>query len=197
MTDLTNVSILNIADFIFKGDLLTDNERNQFKSLLTRKYFKKGNLLTEPGEIAKKFYLVKDGVIRNFLICQDHKEHTKVFHGPGGLLGSYSEFLAGRETLYYIEAVTNTTVDVFSIVDFLKLVDQTPTWIKIQQALAEASFLDKEEREIMLLTMNVKQRYAAFQKRFSAFADKIPKYMIASYIGSTPEGLSKALKSKV
>jgi len=147
VSDNTKIEMQRVADFIFEGNLLSADDLKSFRSILTRKFYKKGSYLISPGEKAEKFFIVKEGIIRNFLICKESKEHTKVFHGPGGLLGSYSEYLANRETLYYIEAVSNTTVDSFLMEDLVELIGESASWLKVQKILAEASFLDKEERK--------------------------------------------------
>lgn len=188
------IDLRNIPEFIHQSGILTAAQINQFLSLLSTKRVKKGTFLVAPGETPEHFFLVKEGILRNFLTDTAGKNHTKVFHGPGGLLGPYSEYLRGTPTTYYIEAITDCVLQHFSINDFLKLADSDPAWMEVQKLLAEASYADKEAREIMLLTMDVKSRYEAFKKRFNPFYDQIPKYMVASYLGATPEGLSRAMK---
>jgi len=186
--------MINIAGFIYQSGYLTPEQIAQFEKLLTTKRFKKGTYLVMPDEKPDQFYLVRSGILRNFLVGTDDKVHTKVFHGPNGLLGPYSEFLRKTPTVYYIEAVTECVVDAFSIYDFMDLAKDSMSWQFIQKLMAEASYADKEEREIMLLTMDVQARYERFQERFKPFAHLIPKYMVASYLGATPEGLSRAIK---
>ncbi|MCT4641933.1 MAG: Crp/Fnr family transcriptional regulator [Bacteriovoracaceae bacterium] len=186
--------ILNLSELIFSSDLISQQELEKFKSFLVRRVYKKGDYLVKPGQDEYKFFIVKEGVLRNFIIGKDGKEHTKNFHSNGGILGPYMEYLGKTKTIYYIEAVTNTTVDMFCMSDILQNIDDSPGWTKVLRKMAEISFLDKEHREVCLLTMDVKSRYEQFCKRFAPFYDQIPKYMIASYIGSTPEGLSRSLK---
>lgn len=187
--------VTQFIELIYNHGILSPEEITQFESMLISKSFKKGEYLTRPGESSDKFYIIKNGILRNFLIGDDGKNHTKVFHGKGGILGSYVEFICNEKARYYIEAVTDCEVDVISMQEFEKLMGDTKSWFEIRLHMAQASFLDKEQREIILLTNNVAQKYLYFKERFHPFADQIPKHMIASYIGSTPEGLSKALRN--
>lgn len=187
--------ITQISDLVYNSGILTQSEIDQFESLLVPKSFKKGEYLTQPGDDSDTFYIVNKGILRNFLIGDDGKNHTKVFHGEGGILGSYSEFILQEPARYYIEAVTNCEVSALSMSKLEKLMGDTKSWLKIRLYIAEASFLDKEQREIIMLSKDVLQKYHYFNVRFQPFAEQIPKHMIASYIGSTPEGLSKALRN--
>lgn len=189
------MSTSSLSELIFNQEILTSSELDQFRQLLKESTIRKGTNLTTPGEEADRFYLIRKGVIRNFLIDTQGKEHTKKFQGADGIIGPYAEYLTNRKTLYYIQAVTDCVVESFSIKEFYKLAKDNTNWLKVRALLAEASFIDKEEREIMMLTMSVLERYEHFQKRYHPFMDQIPKFIIASYIGSTPEGLSRALKS--
>lgn len=190
------MSTRSLSELIFNQDILTKEESESFCQLLTESTIRKGANLTIPGDDPDRFFLIKKGVIRNFYIDTQGKEHTKKFQGAGGIIGPYVEYLTKRRTIYYIQAVTHCVVESFSIKKFYKLTEGNPHWIKVRALLAEASFIDKEEREIMMLTMSVCERFEQFQKRYKPFMDQIPKFMIASYIGSTPEGLSRTLKVK-
>lgn len=190
------MSTSSLSELIFNQEILSKEELDQFRQLLTESTIRKGTNLTIPSEDPDRFYLIRKGVIRNFLIDTQGKEHTKKFQGADGIIGPYAEYLTKRKTIYYIQAVTDCVVESFSIKAFYKLSKGNPNWIKVRALLAEASFIDKEEREIMMLTMSVLERFKQFQKRYQPFMDQIPQFMIASYIGSSPEGLSRALKSK-
>ena len=190
-----SIKVTQFTELIYKSGILSAEEISLFESMLIGKIFKKGEFLIQPGDSSDNFYIINHGVLRNYLIGEDSKNHTKVFHGPGGILGPYSEYICNDSAKYYIEAVTDCEVSVFSMSQFEKLMGETMSWYKIRLHMAEASFLDKEQREIILLTNNVAQKYIYFKERFHPFADLIPKHMIASYIGSTPEGLSKALRN--
>lgn len=190
------MSTSSLSKLIFNQEILSSEELEQFGQLLTESTIRKGTNLTIPGEDPDRFYLIRKGVIRNFLIDTQGKEHTKKFQGTDGIIGPYAEYLTNRKTIYYIQAVTDCVIESFSIKDFYKLSKENPNWIKVRALLAEASFVDKEEREIMMLTMSVSERFKQFQKRYKPFMDQIPQFMIASYIGASPEGLSRALKSK-
>jgi len=184
----------NLSNFIFDKHILTEEELDSFKQILTEKTWRKGSNLTSPGDSSEHFYLIRKGVIRNFLIDSSGKEHTKKFQGPDGIIGPYVEFLTQKPAAYFIQAVTDCVVESFSIKDFFELSENSLNWTKVRALLAEASFVDKEKREIRMLSQSVLERYREFQKDYEPFMDQIPKYMIASYIGSTPEGLSRALK---
>jgi len=190
-----SLQITKIRELIYQGGLFSTQELELFESLLSTKTFKKGDILTYPGDSSDTFFLINKGILRNFLIGVDGKYHTKIFHGDGGILGSYVEFISGEKAKYHIEAVTDCVVDNFSMKQFEDLMGETKSWLKLRLHLAEASFLDKEQREIMMLSGDVLHKYRYFQERFHPFSENIPKHMIASYIGSTPEGLSKALRN--
>jgi hypothetical protein len=76
------------------------------------------------------------------------------------------------------------------------LYDKYPKIERLARILAEYFFVRKEKREIELVTLEAKERYAIFQKEHPKLEQRIPQYHIASYLGITPTQLSRIRSKK-
>lgn len=157
----------------------------------------KGAVLLAPGDPAKSIFLVETGVLRSYFTDEKGKELTKIFRGPGGILGPYAEILAGEATSrFYLQAVTAARVWEMSFAEFARLRDTgAVAWEKLSRRLAEMSYLEKERREWELMSLSAQENYEIFLKRFGELSEHIPQYQVASYLGISPEALNRILKS--
>jgi len=73
----------------------------------------------------------------------------------------------------------------------VKLFKSSAHWEKIGRRITESLYLEKEEREYQFLCLDAVSRYQSFLKEFKNEVNKIPDYMVASYLGITPVYLSK------
>ncbi len=182
---------------LLEGLSLPPEEWQGFTAKLKCRDCVKGEELLAPGESAQSMFLVESGVLRSYFTDEKGKEFTKIFRGPGGILGPYAEILAGEATSrFYIQAVTPSRVWVMSFADFSKLRETgAPAWEKLSRRLAEMSYLEKERREWELMSLSAQESYEIFLKRFGHMSEHIPQYQVASYLGISPEALNRILKS--
>lgn len=175
---------------------ISQDEWSEFERGLERLTFKKGEFLARPGEEADKIYVVFSGLVRNYQTNASGREFTKVLRGPFGLVGPYQEILSHTKTKYFIQAITDLEVLAFSYRDFEKKMSTTHAWERLGRIIAQENYLEKEQREFMLMHMNAEERYLEFLKDFKDFKDVIPQYQIANYLGISPEALNRQLKKK-
>ncbi len=156
----------------------------------------KGEILLGHDQEAKYIWIVVSGVMRNFDNDSKGKEYTKVFRGPGEMLGPYSEILSRSKTRYSIQAVTQTTFIRFPYAQFESMMAKYPQWERLGRKIAEKNFLEKEKREYELMHLSAEDRYQEFLKQYGALAEQIPQYQVASLLAISPEALNRLLKNK-
>ena len=167
----------------------------EFESHFELLSFKKSSYLLEAEQKSRDFFIVKKGVVRNFFTSEEGREYTKIFRGPGGIVGPYMEVLRNIPSRYFIQAVSPCQVVKFSYTEFEKMMEKYHEWERLGRVISQENFLEKEDREFMMLHMKIDQRYENFLKDFSEFKDEIPQYQVASYLGVTPEALNRHLRS--
>lgn len=176
--------------------LITEVEWIEFSNQFVQTEVEKGKILCEPGHDSDKFHVVLKGIIRNYDVDADGKEFTKIFRGPGGLIGPYAEILSGTQIKYYIQAVTDAEIIIFEYKHFARMMEKYKSWETLGRRFAELNYLEKEKKEYELMHFNAEQRYDSFKIEYKNLTDLIPQYQVASYLGISPEALNRLIKKK-
>lgn len=175
---------------------ITEGEWNEFSGRFILAEAEKGKILCAPGQVSDTFHVVLKGVIRNYDLDADGKEFTKVFRGPGGLIGPYAEILSGSPVKYYIQTVTDVHFIAFEYKDFSKMMEKYKSWEILGRKFAELNYLEKEKKEYELMHFNAEERHELFRKEYGSLTDLIPQYQVASFLGISPEALNRLIKKK-
>lgn len=175
---------------------ITEAEWNEFSSQFVFCEAEKGKILCEPGKESDKFHLVLKGIVRNYDIDIDGKEFTKVFRGPGGLIGPYAEILSGTSVKYFIQTVTDTELIIFEYKHFSDMMKKYKSWEHLGRVFAERNYLEKEKKEYELMHFNAEERYELFRKEHGNLTELIPQYQVASFLGISAEALNRLIKKK-
>ncbi len=151
----------------------------------------KGESFANKGEYARNIAFVRFGVLRAYYSNEKGEVYNKTFFTENSFVGAYSSLVTGRRNLINIDALTNCSIMVAEFEKITSLYSRFPTIERMARILAEQFFVSKEKREIELVTLEAKDRYAIFQKEHPALEQLIPQYHIASYLGVSPTQLSR------
>jgi len=139
----------------------------------------KGQVVQQSGELNTKVYIVKSGLLRSYLIDDKGKEHIFMFAPEGWVLGDNVPPHLPSEL--FIDALENSEVIVLG-----KEKEKNFDRDKILNRLAVL-----QKRIIMLMSASAIERYEHFIENYPDISKRVPQRMIASYLGITPEALSK------
>lgn len=173
---------------------MDDSEWMKLKGIATFKRFKKNEFFFTPGQNPSDFGVIMKGVFRHFYIDNDGKEWAKSFTTTLGLVGPHSEHLQKIPGRTYIQAITDAEMLVVPYADFYRLTENQLGWEIMLRRITEYFYLEKENREFLLLTADAVTRYKLFLESHKHMLNQIPDYQIASYIGITPQALSRIRK---
>jgi CRP/FNR family transcriptional regulator, anaerobic regulatory protein len=157
----------------------------------------KGGFLVELGDTAHPLYFVHSGAVRYMLIVPETGEDvTKDFSFAPTFAASFGSAVSGQPARVAIAAMMDCVVSSWPLQRLTALYDADPQWQKLGRKLAEWLYVRKEDREIAFLTQTAEQRYAALTQTFPGMIDQVPQRHLASYLGITPESLSR-LKARL
>ncbi len=169
---------------------LQESEWEFIASHFYRNVFTKNQIITKKGETENYLSFVESGIVR-FYIPDDDNELTFNFTFDKEFTCAYDSFLSQTPSEYELQALTETIVWQISYSDLQKVYAQTKVGNYLGRFASEKLFLAKSKRELSLLKFNAKERYLSLFKEKPDILKFIPLKYIASYIGITPQGLSR------
>ena len=178
-----------------KGKLsITDVEAQQATVGLQQKLIKKGTILLSPGDLKSENYFVNQGLLRCFSIDEKGKEHIIQFAPEDWMISDRNSAIFNEPSIFYIEAVENTEVLIVPKDFFLGLQKLLPEVLALNTMMLHNSIRVMQKRINMLLSASAQERYLDFIKLYPNLTLRVPQWMIASYLGITPESLSRVRK---
>lgn len=155
-----------------------------------RKYLK-GQFIVQQGDICKFENYVVKGCCKTFYVDQEGHEHIVMFAIEDWWTADLGSFITQTPADYNVICLEDTEVIQFSHDNLEKLYQEVPKLERFFRIIIQKAFVASEKRIIRNLSMPARDRYLQFQKQYPLFEQRIPQYMIASYLGITKEFLSK------
>ena len=184
----------SILHNIAKHVSLTSEEETLFLSKTETKFVKAKTILLSSNEIAKHTYFVNSGILRSFNINDNIIEHVLHFACEGWWIGDMYSYISQKPGNLFIEVIEDAEIVSISKEDHQKLYHNIPKLERFFRILAENSLVSHQERLMDNLSLTAEERFEKFCKKYPTLIQKVPQKQIASYIGVTPEFLSKLKK---
>jgi len=169
---------------------ISANDWSLFDKRLYYKKFEKGELISHSGETENFMYFLVDGVSRIFHF-NDNMEYTLRFNFPISAFNSYASFISRTPSLINVEAITDVKVFRMSYNDMQSLYEESKTAERVGRRMIELLYLQREVKEIQMHSKTAEDYYSELVKSNEELTGQIPQKYIASYLGITPESLSR------
>lgn len=170
-------------------------ESSDVFSIFSHEKIRKHNHFLVADEIPQKIGIVIKGVFRYYYLSENGIEYTKHFSDESQFIVSYSAALQNKHSNYYIQALENSEILSAPFKGFIDKIESLPYGQIILRRVAEWMLSVKIEREGDLLLLDATERYKKFIKSSPHLINRINQYYIASYLGITPESLSRIRKN--
>ena len=175
----------------FQGVVFSEALDRAFAPLWSLKSFKRGDFLTEAGEVERHFYYVLEGVQTIYLINAKGEKVVLGFSYTGNFSGVYDSFLTRKPSHYFLEALSSTKVLTLSIDAYEQLFETDPQFDRWNRIFLQHVLIGRVNREVELLTLPARDRYLRFMKRCPEPLFQIPQKYLASYLNMKPETFSR------
>ncbi len=190
--ELIIVQITKLADL--NGLSFEDEVLNRAVELAQFKVFPKGFLIKNIGDQADSVAIVLDGLVRGYYIDGDGNDITRGFVIEGGMC--MDEGIMGyNEYVCMWEVVEESTLMLFDVKEFKAMIMSNENLKTIWIGLLENGLRYKIYRENGFLIENATERYLHFKKLYPKLCHRAPQKHIATYLGITPESLSRIRKA--
>ena len=183
----TDMILKNIARHI----QLEKEEEQIFLSFLEPKAFKKRDVYLKQGEVCTHSVFVIDGALKGFTVDKEGWEHVINFAVSNWWIADMYSLISGQHGIITIEAIADTKALLLSHNDQEVLYKKVPKFERFFRILTENSLVANQQRLINNLTLTAEERYLRFMKKYPFIMECAPLHSIASYLGMTPEFLSK------
>lgn len=172
---------------------LTDDEAELIKRLFTIKSLKKGETVLEEGKVCKSLFFVSKGLLRHY-INYNGKELTIHFNEENTFACDYSSFISQTKSEKNIEALEETELYAVSFNNLQQFYKNIQFGERFGRLLLEEVFTSAIRHIISVHSDTAEQRYLNFIYSFKHLQQRIPQFYIASFIGVTPQSLSRIRK---
>lgn len=173
---------------------LSEEEMQQITHLLIEKSIEKGELILKAGDICGHSFFVESGLLRSYSLDESGKEHVIQFAPENWIISDRSSTVFNEPSEFYIEAIEKSKIVMFDL-DFVKKASEISSkYIEFNQRALNNHIRHQQKRINRLLSATAEERYLNFIELYPNIPLRVPQWMIASYLGITPESLSRVRK---
>jgi CRP-like cAMP-binding protein len=173
---------------------LTSEEQNTISSYLTPKKLRKKQYLLMEGDVCKFIAFVEKGSLRSFVLDEQGSEHIIQFALEAWTISDLYSFLTMEPATYNIEALENSQLVLISKRAHEELLNKLPKYEKYIRLQITDAYLSLQKRITSVISLSLEERYTYFSTLYPDLLQRVPQHMIASYMGLTPETLSRVRK---
>jgi CRP-like cAMP-binding protein len=174
--------------------ILTDAESDRIKFFAILKKLRKRQYLLQEGDIWKYDAFIVKGCLRTYSVDEKGAEHIIGFSIENWWTGDRESLLLQQPSRFNIDAVEDSEVILFTHDNFQLLCREIPAFNDMVNAILQKSFIAAQNRIQSSLSFTAEEKYLNFINKYPGFAQRMPQNMIASYLGMTPETLSRIRK---
>lgn len=158
------------------------------------KTFEKKQWLVEAGESCKYQYFIMEGSCYSYYINERGDKNAIQFAIENYWIADAASFFSGRPALFSIETLEPTKAILLSREKLELICDEFPLFDRFIRLLLQNSITNLHYRIAVTTSEDAERRYLEFVQRYSHFVQRIPQYLIASYLGIAPQSLSRIRK---
>lgn len=184
----------NFNTFLTSTLEIDENEISLMVESCMVKTVKKEEFLLRKDENCKHSFFVEKGLLRQYSIDEKGKEHILSFAPEGWIVTDRESVYFNQPSAYLIQAMENSQVILLDEHFFQTLSKKFPKFTDFNNRLLHNHIRHLKKRIKLLLSADAKDRYLEFIKMYPDIVNRVPQTMIASYLGITPESLSRVRK---
>lgn len=173
---------------------LTEPESARIRSFAIIKKLRKKQYLLQEGDIWKYDAFITKGCLRTYTVDEKGSEHVNSFSIENWWTGDRESLLSQQPSRYNIDAIEDSELILFTHDNFELLCNEIPAFNTMINTILQRSFIAAQNRIQAALSFTAEEKYLNFVNKYPGFAIRIPQTMIASYLGMTPETLSRIRK---
>lgn len=169
----------------------TEEEFAFMRPLFLPKTLRAGEFVQRGGDVPRHSAFVTKGCLRSYVIDAKGDEHIVQFAPEDWWLSDTPAIIAKTPTQYFYQAIEDAEVLLIEPQSQHAIVERVPGYAAAYRTGLQRHAAAKDRRIVSALTMSAEERYLAFRQTYPSIADRVPQWMLASYLGVSPETLSR------
>ena len=171
--------------------VITDEEFNFCKTLFIPKKLRKRQYLLQVGDVCKYISFVEKGMLRTYSVDDKGNEPILQFSFEGWWVADLYSFLTNEPSNYNIEALEGCELLLVTKTSWDTMLDKIPALERYFRILIQNSLIATQRRLMGSISETAQEKYTKLIDNFPGCLHRVPQHMIASYLGITPETLSR------
>ena len=185
-----------LLDYINRVVALTEEEERILSSLISSRKLLKGQYFLQQGDVCKFSGFVISGCTKTFYVDEEGQEHVVMFSIEDWWTSDMGSYITQKPADFNVQCLENTELVQFSYENQQQMMQAIPKLERFFRIIVERAFVASQKRIVRNMSMSAKDRYLLFRNEYPKIEQRIPQYLIASYLGITKEFLSK-IKSQL
>lgn len=170
---------------------LTDAEFEKLSGWFVPIQYENKVQVVNEGQVARNLYFVDCGATHTFIVDKKGEVHTVQFGFEGYWIGDMYSFFSGNPAIFNVSTLEPTTLFAMKHDDFEKACDQIPKFEHFFRVLIQNGYLSSLQRIAKSFSEDAEQQYLSLIKKQPDLPQRVPQYLVASYLGIKPQSLSR------
>ena len=185
------MKIQPLLDYINKYVELTPEEEAIIENKVVYRKYLKGQYIFQQGDVCHYQSFVISGCTKTFYLDEEGQEHIVLFSVEDWWLSDIGSFITQTPGDFNIQCIEPTELIMFSYDASEYLYEKIPKLERFFRQVLERGLVATQKRLIRNFSLSAKERYLYFKNQYPHIEQRIPQYLVASYLGITREFLSK------
>ena len=183
-----------LLDYINAIVSLTKEEEELLLTYVTKRKYLKGQFVLQQGDIAQHECFITSGCTKMFHSDASGQEHIILFAIENWWTSDIGSFISQTPADFNVQCIEDTELIQFSYHNIEALFEAIPKLERFFRKIIEKAFVASQKRIVRNFSLTAKEQYVIFKDAYPELEQRIPQYMIASYLGITKEFFSKMKK---
>ncbi|MEY8760163.1 Crp/Fnr family transcriptional regulator [Chryseobacterium tongliaoense] len=189
--NLIQASVEPLIEYFNKVIPLNNEERMLVTELFKSRLYRRRQYVLQEGDLCSQFNFVIRGCLRMYKVDEKGNTHILQFAPENWWINDIGSFHKRTPSELNIDALEDTMVLQISHENLIRLYTGAPKFDRIFRVLIENSFVALQDRLLQNISSTAEERYLSFMKIYAHLSNRLPQTQIASFLGITPEFLSR------
>lgn len=181
----------NLLNNISRYVTLTAEEQEKLTAIIKTTRVKRRQFIVQPGFVCQYRTYISEGVFRVFYLGDDGKEHTVSIGVEDWFVSDFYSYVTQTPATNFAEALEDSVVFQMKYEDIERLCKEIHALSEYFRLTTERAFAYSRRRVISNISQSAEERYRTYLDKYPHIVQRVPQYVLASYLGMSPEFLSK------